>query len=67
MDRPAPTEVGGYYRNKAKMTFGWGLEFAGHDLDSSLLARPIIQQPLQQPASMPLISIITGTQSGKST
>jgi hypothetical protein len=41
------------------------LGFAGHDLDSSLIAWPIIQQPLHQPASMPAISIITGTQSGK--
>jgi hypothetical protein len=37
----------GYYRNRTKMTFGWGLEFAGHALDSSLVALPIIQQPLQ--------------------
>ena len=48
-----------------RITFGWGVEFAGHDLDSPLIARPIIQQPLQQPASMPVISIITGAQSGK--
>jgi hypothetical protein len=40
----------GYYRNRTKMTFGWGLEFAGHALDSSLIARPIIQQlPSSQP------------------
>jgi hypothetical protein len=55
----------GYYRNRTKMTFGWGLEFAGHYLNSLFIALPIIQQPLQQPASMTLISIITGTQSGK--
>jgi hypothetical protein len=40
----------GYYRNRAKITFGWALEFAGHDLDSSLIAQPIIQQlPSNQP------------------
>jgi len=35
------------FRNRPKMMFGWGLEFAGHDPDSSLIAWPIIQQPLQ--------------------
>jgi hypothetical protein len=35
----------GYYRNRTKMTFVRGLGFAGHELDSSLIAQPIIQQP----------------------
>jgi len=34
-----------------------GLGLAGHDLDSSLIALPIIQQPLQQPASKHTITV----------